>query len=683
MMHFVTEFDRNRDSALGELPFDFLPYPLFLSKITQQLDAEERRKTMTKDTRNEELDKIRRLRHAAHLPTPDYTRPLFELPADVRERMRGRLSFLYRESEADKWTAELERILRVHHAHKTEAILELEEYFDPAKRFSEEDLILITYGDLIKSEGHSPLTGLAKILERSRMRSVFSTIHILPFFPYSSDRGFSIMDFETVDPALGSWQDIEEIGSHYQLMFDGVLNHISSKSQAFQDFLNGDPHYKDIVVAYDSPHALTPEQRRILVRPRTSDVLTKYQSIQGPVYVWTTFSADQIDLNYKNPAVLLYILDTLLLYVRRGADVLRLDAVTYLWDEPGTPSVHLEQTHEIIKLLRDVMDAVAPWVTLLTETNVPHKENVSYFGNGNDEAHMVYNFALPPLVLHAFYREDASHLSKWADELEYVSDTTTFLNMLDTHDGVGVMGAKNILPKEEIDFMIEKAKEHGAFISYKTEDGKEVPYEINTTWFSALNVDDGEEDTAFQVKRYAASRSIPLALRGVPAIYFHGLIGTRNDIEAVLRTKSKRDINRKVVDEQDLITELKDPNSTFSLIAQQLIRTAEIRVRQPAFHPNGDQRILKLSPQVFSVFRTSPNGRQHVLAMTNVTNRTCEISVYLSDLGIDESYWYDLVGRKGKRAREGKLHLTFQPYDVVWLTPFEEIEEAVESPSPV
>jgi len=187
--------------------------------------------------------------------------------------------------------------------------------------------------------------------------------------------------------------------------------------------------------------------------------------------VWTTFSADQIDLNYKNPEVLMYIIETMLLYVRRGAGILRLDAVTYLWAEPGTPSVHLEQTHEIIKLLRDVFNVVAPWTAVLTETNVPHKENVSYFGNGHDEAQMVYNFALPPLVLHTFYREDATALSRWAENLKYISNSTTFLNMLDTHDGIGLMGVKDILPEEDIDFIIQTAREHGAFVSYKNREG--------------------------------------------------------------------------------------------------------------------------------------------------------------------------------------------------------------------
>ncbi len=611
---------------------------------------------------------------------PDYSRPLLEIPGKARERIKGRLRFLYGEAEAEKYMPELERILRVHYAHKPQEMIDREKEFDPQNRFTERDMILVTYGDLLRGEGHSPLACLDEFLQRPGLRDTFNTLHILPFFPYSSDKGFSVTDFQSVDPNLGSWQDIEEMGKRYQLMFDGVLNHISSKSPAFQEFLNGSPYFKNIAIAYKSRDALTPEQRKIIVRPRTSDLLTKFCTIEGDRYVWTTFSADQVDLNYKSPEVLMFILETMLLYVRRGADILRLDAVTYLWSEPGTPSVHLEQTHEIIKLLRDVFNAVAPWTVVLTETNVPHEENVSYFGNGHDEAQMVYNFALPPLVLHTFYREDATALTRWSKDLKYSSNSTTFLNILDTHDGIGLMGVKDILPREDIDFIIQTAREHGAFVSYKTgKDGKDEPYEVNSTWFSAINHDSSDEDIALQVKRFVASRSIALVLRGVPAIYFHGWIGTRNDIDAVLRTKSKRDINRKLVKEQSLLEKLENRNSKLSHIARQLSWIGDIRVRQCAFHPNGDQRVLMISPDIFAVLRISPDGDQHILALTNVTGRVCPIGIPLSELRVEKGHWYDLVGKRGWIARDEKLEVTLQPYDVCWLIPFNELERIIES----
>ncbi|NET33207.1 MAG: sugar phosphorylase [Cyanothece sp. SIO1E1] len=612
--------------------------------------------------------------------TPDYTKSPLAIPRRVQEQMLARLRFLYGELEAAAHMPELERILKVHYAHKPTAMIEAEKAFDASNRFTEKDLILITYGDLLQGNAHSPLAALADFLNTiPNLSNVINTLHILPFFPYSSDRGFSITDFSSVDPELGSWQDIEALGQQYQLMFDGVFNHVSAKSLAFQELLNGNPDYKDVFTTYHAPNQLTPEQREMIVRPRTSDVLTKFQSINGPIWVWTTFSPDQIDLNYRNPSVLISVIETLLLYVRRGANIIRLDAVTYLWEEPGTPCANLAQTHEVIKLLRDVLSLVAPDVALITESNVPHADNVSYFGNGADEAQMVYNFALPPLVLYTFYREDATALSEWANCLEYPAKTTTFFNMLDTHDGVGLMGVKDILSQENVDFIVEKAREHGAFISYRTgEDGQKSPYEINTTWFSALNLYNNAEDIAFQVKRFVASRSIALVLRGVPGIYLHGLIGSLNDVETVLKTKSKRDINRQVVDQQDLVEALKDPKSKLSYIARRLGRLLQVRVQQSAFHPNGEQRILMISPDVFTVLRTSPAGNQHILALTNVTPRVCQIQIPVSELGIQENHWYGLVGQRGWMTQDQVLTVTLQPYDVVWLMPFVELEKSIE-----
>ncbi len=616
-----------------------------------------------------------------YLQKPDYTKTPWQISATAKEQILSRLSYLYDETQAKEWMPELERLLKLHQAYKPPELVELEQDFAPENRFTEQDVILITYGDLLVSQDRSPLKTLSDFLNSiPAFKEIINTLHILPFFPYSSDRGFSVIDFEAVDPQLGSWQDIQVLGENYQLMFDGVFNHISAQSKAFQEMLSGNPLYKDAFTVYRSPEELSPEQRQIIVRPRTSDVLTKFDSLNGPVWVWTTFSPDQIDLNFRNPQVLLDVIETLLVYVRNGANIIRLDAVTYLWEEPGTPCASLEQTHEVVKLFRDVLKTVAPNVALITETNVPHAENISYFGDGSDEAQMVYNFALPPLVLHAFYREDASSLTQWAKDLDYPSPTTTFFNMLDTHDGVGLQGAKNILPKAEINFIINKARQHGAFVSYKTgADGTEEPYEINTTWFSALTLDNGQEDLAFQVKRYVASRSIALVLRGVPGIYFHGLIGTPNNIGDVLKTKTKRDINRKVLNADDLLEHSQNPKSRLRLIAYNFGELIAIRRQHTAFHPIGEQRILGLVPEVFALLRISPNGDRHILTLTNVTPRTCQLAIPLSSIGVEETQWYDLVRQRGWMAQDQTLNLTLQPYDVVWLIPFVELEQIIES----
>jgi sucrose phosphorylase len=341
---------------------------------------------------------------------PDYGRPQLSIPDNLHKELIQRLESLYGEKTAKECISELERILMVHHAHKPREIIEREMQFDAEERFTEKDIILITYGDLIQSEQISPLTALARFCE-SYLEGNINTLHLLPFFPYSSDRGFAVIDFRSVDPNLGTWQDIEELSKSYKLMFDGVFNHVSSQNRWFHEFLNRNPLYEDFFIAYDSPDDLTEEQRRIIVRPRTSDILSEFRAMDKPIYVWTTFSRDQIDLNYKNYRVLMRVISLMLLYIRHGADIIRLDAVTYLWAEPGTCCASLLETHEIIRLFRSVMDIAAPEVSLITETNVPHKENISYFGKGGDEAQMVYNFALPPLVLHTFYTENAAAIS--------------------------------------------------------------------------------------------------------------------------------------------------------------------------------------------------------------------------------------------------------------------------------
>lgn len=615
-----------------------------------------------------------------YLEDPDFTRPPIEVGDDSRARLLERLAAIYGEEVARETLPELLRLIRVHHAHKPAEMIEAERSVSGCGRFSEKDMMLITYGDMVRAQGRSGLSALGEFLALFRRgEPVFSILHVLPFFPYSSDRGFSVVDFRAVDPRLGSWQDILALGETYRLMFDGVLNHASSRSTPFREMLSGNRDFADYAVAFRSADELTPEQRKILRRPRTSDVLSRFESIDGPLWVWTTFSRDQIDLNYHNPRVLLSSVDTLLFYVRMGADLVRLDAITYLWKEVGTPSASLEETHTIVKLFRDVLDLAAPQVALVTESNVPHAENISYFGDGRDEAQLVYNFALPPLVLHAFYREDTTRLSRWVADLAYPSDCVTYLNMLDTHDGVGLPGVKDVLPEDEIGFLVETARQHGAFISYRSGDGADVPYEINTTWYSALNFENDGEPRALQVQRFVASRSIQLVLKGVPAIYLHSLAGSRNDVRLALQTKVKRDVNRSTLDFEILARNLADPGAKLYLLSENLRRLLRTRVLAPAFHPNGGQRVLMLSPSVFSLLRVSVDGAEHVLCLTNVTRRLQSLTIDLADLGVRSSYWFDLIAGRGWVASNGTMKIDLGPYEVLWLTPSQELERRIES----
>ena len=579
--------------------------------------------------------------HIAYSPEPDFDRPPLSIPTAIRTKLLARLESLYGATQARACLPELERLLKVHDAYKPAQLVDNDRAFVPGERFTQEDMLLITYGDLIQNHSPSSLHTLA-MLARENLQAI-NTIHILPFFPSSSDKGFAIKDFETVDPNLGSWEDIEEFNRHYNLMFDGVFNHVSSKSHWFAEFLCGNPEYQDYFIFFRSPDELTHEQRLRITRPRTSDVLTQFQTIDGPVYVWTTFSADQVDLNFKNPKVLLRIIEIMLFYVRKGADFLRLDAVTYLWSEPGTSCASLEQTHEIVQLFRDILNLVAPRVAIVTETNVPHEENLSYFGDGYNEAHMIYNFALPPLVLYSIYTEDASVLSQWAAGLSKLSDTTHFLNFLDTHDGFGLLGVKDILSSQQIKTIIDRAVDHGGLISYRTDrDGNEIPYEINITLFSALNKDSDNEQLSLQVKRLMAARSVTLVLQGVPGIYLLGLMGKRNDIEAVTKSKSNRAINRTVLDANIIHEQLQDPDSKLVRI-KVIARYTTERAKHRAFHPNGDQRILHLAPELFSVLRTSPEGDEQLLAITNMANGPVDAVINTDELGITANTWKDVL----------------------------------------
>lgn len=602
-----------------------------------------------------------------HLHQPDYNRAILKIPPAARQAIMDKLAFLYGHERALLTFEELERVMQVYYAHKPVEMIEAEKSYDPANRFTEKDVVLITYGDSVHREGKQPLQALSDLV-KVLCRELINTIHILPFFPYSSDRGFAIVDFEEVDPKLGTWKDIENLSRDFKLMFDGVINHVSSRSRWFQNFLNGHPFYENYFITFSRKEDITEEQLKLILRPRTTPLLTPYQTIKGPKMVWTTFSSDQADLNYKNEMVLIRVVEILLHYVRRGADIIRLDAVTYLWEEVGTTSAHLKQTHTVVQLLRTILDVVAPHVALLTETNVPHEQNISYFGDGADEAQMVYNFALPPLVLHAFLTGDCSRLTAWAAMLEQVSDTATYFNFLDSHDGVGLLPVKNILSEDERDYLVERAREHGGLVSYRDKgDGTKEPYELNITWFNALNGEDAADDLDVQVERFVASRAIALALMGVPGIYLPSLFGGRNDQEGVRVTGEARSINRGVLDEKKLFELLGDSSSPFYRIADKFFDLLERRIQNPAFHPNAAQRVLGGNKAVFALLRESPDGSEQVLTLTNVSNEPQQV-VYLSEeVGVQCKEWVDLLSEERISGAGNRIGVRMKPYQVVWL----------------
>lgn len=366
----------------------------------------------------------------------------------------------------------------------------------PSDTLRAEDALLITYGDAIQSGDRSPLQTLHKFMATEVGKAV-STLHLLPFFPYSSDDGFSVIDYTRVASDLGSWEDLAAIRADYDLAFDAVINHISVESDWFQRFLKGESPFKDYFLT------VSPEtDLKAVFRPRALPLLTQFETKSGSAHVWTTFSEDQADLNYHQPEVLLEMVQILLMFVERGARFIRLDAVAYIWKEISTACIHLVNTHRIVQLFRAVFDAVAPYVQIITETNVPHADNISYFGDGSNEAQMVYNFSLPPLVLNAFHHQNATRLSRWAKTLNLPSDQTHFFNFTASHDGIGITPAKGLIPDEDIRAMCERVEALGGFVSYKDNpDGSRSTYELNINYLDALGdptfPDEPDEETAF------------------------------------------------------------------------------------------------------------------------------------------------------------------------------------------
>ncbi len=491
-------------------------------------------------------------------------------------------------------------------------------------RLSEADSILITYADQVQEEGQRPLHVLADFMDKY-LQKLISGIHVLPFYPWSSDDGFSVIDYLRVDDAFGDWNHIERIGSSYRLMVDLVINHVSAQSEWFQSFLKGVPPYDSFFMTVEGDPDLSK-----VVRPRTLPLLTEYHTAQGTKRVWTTFSPDQVDLNYHNPDVLLKMMEVLFTYIQHGAQVIRLDAIAYLWKEIGTSCIHLPQTHQIIQLIRKVLDDVAPHVILVTETNVPHVDNISYFGDGFNEAQMVYNFALPPLVMHTIHTGNASRLTDWAKELALPSDRTTFFNFLASHDGIGINPARGILTDEEIQSLIDQTKAHGGLVSYKSNpDGTESPYELNISYFDALSDPGSHEPVTIQVGRFLAAQAIMLSLLGVPGIYFHSLVGSRNWLDGVGITKQNRTINRQKLDGVLLENQLKTIGSIRNQVFTKFRKLLAIRSSSSAFDPYGSQKVLDMGPAVFAVLRISPDGQERMLCIQNVTPSVQQVSTYL------------------------------------------------------
>ncbi len=524
----------------------------------------------------------------------------------------------------------------------------------------ESDVLLITYGDHVQSSRRRPLESLREFIEKY-LAGIVSGVHLLPHYPSSSDDGFAVADYNAVDSTLGTWRDVVRLGDAFDLMLDAVVNHTSASNRWFTGWARGEPAFDDFYISLD-PEAETDE----VVRPRATPLLTPVETVRGLEWVWTTFSPDQVDLNYANPEVLLAISEVLFTYVENGAQALRLDAVAFLWKRLGTGCIHLPETHEIIRLWRTMLDEVVPGTLIVTETNVPHTENVTYFGSGDDEAHLVYQFPLAPLTLSAFHLADTSTLTDWLSGLPQPSPHNAFLNFLGGHDGIGLRPAEGLLTPGEITHLCDLVRAHGGGVSYRAKpDGSMTPYELNTVFFDALNPIDLEEPDEVRIARFIAAHGILLALAGVPLLYINALLGSNNWTQGVHETGRLRSINRRKFDEEALECELGDVTSLRRRVLDGLGRLVRVRRAEPAFHPAGTQRVLLAPQSVLALERLSPDRSRRVIALTNVSGRPRRVQV--EGPGPDVAL-VDLLGsRKVRTDRDALLDITLAPYGVSWL----------------
>ncbi len=528
---------------------------------------------------------------------------------------------------------------------------------------SAQDAILITYADQVGEAG-KPFLPILTDFCQAHLQGVVNAIHLLPFYPYSSDDGFSVIDYHQVRPDLGDWADVARLGGQFRLMFDAVINHISAESAWFQGFLRDDPRYRGYFTVVEPTADLT-----AVFRPRALPLLTEVETAVGRKHVWTTFSPDQIDLNFRNPDVLLEVLETLLFYVSQGAAFIRLDAIAFMWKEIGTRCLHLPQTHQIIQVMRALLDEAAPHVVLITETNVPHEENISYFGDGRNEAQMVYNFSLPPLTLHTFHQGDASVLSHWAAGLRLPGPRTTFFNFLASHDGIGLTPARGFLSEGQIGALAERVEALGGFVSYRHQpDGSVSPYELNVNYLDALGIPGVQEDVELVARRFMAAQAMMLALRGVPGIYFHSLFGSRGWPQGVAQTGQKRTINRQKLARADLERELADPSSLRAQVFGRYRHLLRARTGLAAFDPAAEQQVLLVDPALFCVVRVGGNGREVALCVHNVTDQRQSVSIDLRPLELTGPLW-DVVGGKMGGGNGRYFSLELEPYQVFWLRP--------------
>ena len=520
------------------------------------------------------------------------------------------------------------------------------------------DITMITYGNSILCPGEHPLDTLLRFLDE-QLADTISNVHILPFFPWSSDEGFAVINYTAVNESLGDWDDVRRIASRYRLMADLVINHCSSRSQWFENFKLGVDPGRDYFLT-----ASPDEDLSEVVRPRTSPLLRETRTAEGVRHVWCTFSHDQVDFDFHNPKVLAEFVRIIRLYLDMGVNIFRLDAVAFVWKQVGTPCINLEQSHEMVRLLRTLIEHADPTAMIITETNIPNRENLTYFGNAN-EAHAIYNFSLPPLLVNALITGNCRYLSRWMMSMPPAQNGTTYFNFIASHDGIGLRPAEGLLNDDEIDAFINTMQQFGGQISWRAGGGgTRKAYEINISLYDALQGTVRGPDR-WNIERFVCAHAVMLGLEGIPAFYVHSLVVTRNDYERMENSGNNRAINRHQWPYPELKPELENPQSPHHQLMQRLKALIAIRRRQPAFHPNAIQFTLHLGEALFGYWRQSIDRRQSIFCIYNIRDQEQTLSLPSINLTVTD-HWFDLISGRSVESHETSVNLA--PYQALWIS---------------
>ena len=469
----------------------------------------------------------------------------------------------------------------------------------------ENKCMLITYSD---SMGEN-LKDLRTVLDKHFSKAI-GGIHVLPFFPSSGDRGFAPIDYHKVDPEFGTWKDIEALSKEYYLMCDYMINHISAQSEYYKDFLEkkDDSKYKDLFIRYkdfwENGEPTEEEVDAIYKRKPRAPYVDAHFKDGSVEKVWCTFDEEQIDIDCRTQTSKKFIKDNLTNLCSHGAAMIRLDAFAYATKKAGTSCFFIEP--DVWNFLDECQEIVEPYETVILPEIHEHYTIQDKIAK---QDYYVYDFALPMLLINALYYGHSQYLKHWLDICPRKQFTT-----LDTHDGIGVVDVKDLLPDEEIERTKEDIFQYGANVKkiYNTAAYNNLDiYQVNCTYYSALGNDD---------KAYVIARAVQFFAPGIPQVYYVGLLAGENDLDLLERTKVGRNINRHYYSLEEIDLEVSRP------VVQQILKLMEFRNTYPAF--DGTFEMKECADNQIHIVRTSGEYRAELFA----DFRTKEIKIqYLED----------------------------------------------------